>query len=139
MNENVVFKRLGLCVTDEQHRFGVSQRLQLTDTDSSPFEPHVLVMSATPIPRTLAMVLYGDLDLSTMKEMPKGRQNVKTYTAREKDRPRVERLIRRKSMRHIRSLLSVRRLMSARRTSFVPPRKRIGVFQSMFSRILLSG
>ncbi|NMA18127.1 MAG: ATP-dependent DNA helicase RecG [Clostridiaceae bacterium] len=95
LNENVVFKRLGLCVTDEQHRFGVSQRLRLTDTDSSPFEPHVLVMSATPIPRTLAMVLYGDLDISIMKDMPKGRQAVKTYTARENDRPRVERLIRR--------------------------------------------
>jgi ATP-dependent DNA helicase RecG len=95
LNENVVFKRLGLCVTDEQHRFGVSQRLRLTDTESSLFEPHVLVMSATPIPRTLALILYGDLDLSVMKDMPKGRQAVKTYTAREKDRPRVERLIRR--------------------------------------------
>lgn len=73
---DVEFSRLGLVITDEQHRFGVGQRSALSDKGSS---PHVLVMSATPIPRTLAMIVYGDLDISVLDELPPGRQKVDTY------------------------------------------------------------
>ena len=72
----VEFSRLGLVMTDEQHRFGVTQRLCLTQKGDN---PHVLVMSATPIPRTLAFIIYGDLDVSVIDELPKGRQPVHTY------------------------------------------------------------
>jgi len=88
---DVKYRQLALCITDEQHRFGVEQRLNLSSTEE--VYPHVLVMSATPIPRSLAMVLYGDLDISEMRDMPAGRQPILTYTARSKDRPRVERMI----------------------------------------------
>lgn len=79
LEDNVLFHRLGLVVTDEQHRFGVSQRLILSQKAQEGQLPHVLVMSATPIPRTLAFIIYGDLDLSILDEMPKGRQPIKTY------------------------------------------------------------
>jgi ATP-dependent DNA helicase RecG len=69
------FRRLGLAVVDEQHRFGVTQRLSLRQKG---FNPHVLVMTATPIPRTLALTLYGDLDLMVIDQLPPGRQEVKT-------------------------------------------------------------
>lgn len=72
----VTFHRLGLCVTDEQHRFGVAQRVALQEKSEN---PHVLVMSATPIPRTLALMIYGDLDLSVLDELPGGRIPVSTY------------------------------------------------------------
>jgi ATP-dependent DNA helicase RecG len=75
IQEGVDFKRLGLAVVDEQHRFGVTQRSALRQKG---FNPHVLVMTATPIPRTLALTLYGDLDLSVIDELPPGRQVVKT-------------------------------------------------------------
>lgn len=91
IEEGVRFARLGCCVTDEQHRFGVRQRVRLTGTGED--VPHVIVMSATPIPRTLAMILYGDLDITEIKDMPTGRQPVITYTAAEKDRARVDQLI----------------------------------------------
>jgi ATP-dependent DNA helicase RecG len=75
IQKGVEFQRLGLCVVDEQHRFGVMQRLELRSKGAS---PHVLVMSATPIPRTLALTLYGDLDLSILDELPPGRVEIKT-------------------------------------------------------------
>lgn len=80
------FKRLGLVITDEQHRFGVEQRALLAGKGD---HPHKLVMSATPIPRTLALMIYGDLDISVLKELPKGRQPVETYAVTGKLRERA--------------------------------------------------
>lgn len=71
IQKDVAFRRLGLVITDEQHRFGVGQRAALADKGGS---PHLLVMSATPIPRTLALMIYGDLDISILDELPPGRQ-----------------------------------------------------------------
>ena len=81
IQDDVVFDKLALVVTDEQHRFGVEQRAKLAN--KSAYEPDVLVMTATPIPRTLALTVYGDLDVSVMKGMPPGRKSIKTlcYTA----------------------------------------------------------
>lgn len=76
LQESVDFARLGLVVVDEQHRFGVRQRMALSDREPS---PDVLVMSATPIPRSLALTLYGDLDLSVLDELPPGRKPIRTY------------------------------------------------------------
>ncbi len=76
IQNDVIFNNLGLVITDEQHRFGVGQRANLSSKGEN---PHTLVMSATPIPRTLAMMIYGVLDISVLDELPKGRQPVKTY------------------------------------------------------------
>ncbi len=76
LTDDVVFKNLGLVITDEQHRFGVSQRMGLSQKGDT---VHILVMSATPIPRTLGLVLYGDMQISVIKELPKGRQPIETY------------------------------------------------------------
>ena len=76
IEDTVVFRSLGLCVIDEQHRFGVDQRSRLWS--KSAVAPHILVMTATPIPRTLAMTLYGDLDISVLNEMPPGRKPIQT-------------------------------------------------------------
>ena len=84
----VEFHNLGLAITDEQHRFGVEQRGKLW-RKSKPFPPHVLVMSATPIPRTLAMTLYGDLDVSVIDELPAGRKPIVTQHRTENYRLRV--------------------------------------------------
>lgn len=80
ISRDVRFAKLGLVITDEQHRFGVNQRTALQDkgTASTSASPHVMVMSATPIPRSLALILYGDLDISVISELPKGRKAVKT-------------------------------------------------------------
>ncbi len=77
LEDNVVFKNLGLVVIDEQHRFGVAQRAKLWSKNIQP--PHILVMTATPIPRTLAMTIYGDLDVSVIDELPPGRKPIATY------------------------------------------------------------
>ena len=77
ITDDTHFSRLGLVITDEQHRFGVNQRAALREKGES---PHVLVMSATPIPRTLSLIIYGDLSLSILDEKPKGRKDVKTYS-----------------------------------------------------------
>lgn len=84
--ENVKFKKLGLVVTDEQHRFGVRQRSTLSDKGE---DVHVLVMSATPIPRTLAIILYGDLDISTIETKPVGRLPIKNAVITEEDREKA--------------------------------------------------
>lgn len=76
IQDSVDFKNLAMVITDEQHRFGVKQRESLTEKGNC---PHVLVMSATPIPRTLALIIYGDMDISIIDELPPGRQNIKTY------------------------------------------------------------
>jgi len=95
----VAFSKLGLVITDEQHRFGVNQRFQLaakgqlnhpTAHDVESYQqPHTLVMTATPIPRTLALILYGDLDISVIDELPPGRQVIKTYCVDSRYRQRL--------------------------------------------------
>ena len=90
IEENVEFKNLGLVITDEQHRFGVRQRGLLSSKGA---RPDVLVMTATPIPRTLAMILYGDLDISIIDELPPGRQKIDTYAVRRNLEERVNNFI----------------------------------------------
>lgn len=92
IEETVQFKKLGLVVIDEQHRFGVAQRARLWKKATVP--PHILVMTATPIPRTLAMTAYGDLDYSVIDELPPGRKPIQTVHRYEKDRSRVMEFIR---------------------------------------------
>lgn len=89
---SVTYQNLGLVVTDEQHRFGVEQRSALAEKGA---DPHVLVMSATPIPRTLALIIYGDLDISILNELPPGRTPVETYAVDERMRERIWRFVRR--------------------------------------------
>jgi ATP-dependent DNA helicase RecG len=91
IQKHVTFKRLGLVIIDEQHRFGVLQRLALRHKGGS---PHVLVMTATPIPRTLAMTVYGDLDVSIIDELPPGRTPVETQVIHAKQRKKVYELLR---------------------------------------------
>ena len=91
LQKDVVFRRLGLVITDEQHRFGVGQRAALADKGGN---PHLLVMSATPIPRTLALMIYGDLDISILDELPPGRQKIKTYAVGSRLHQRVYAYIR---------------------------------------------
>ncbi|MFH6983839.1 ATP-dependent DNA helicase RecG [Marinoscillum luteum] len=85
LEDKVKFKNLGLAVIDEQHRFGVAQRAQLWKKGQNAY-PHVLVMTATPIPRTLAMTLYGDLDISVIDELPAGRKPIQTHHMRDSHR-----------------------------------------------------
>lgn len=86
LSEGVDFARLGLVITDEQHRFGVGQRSRLAEKGAG---PHLLVMSATPIPRTLALMIYGDLDVSVLDELPPGRQPVATFAVSSRKRERA--------------------------------------------------
>ena len=94
IEDNVIFRNLGLAIIDEQHRFGVEQRSKLWRKASCGAPPHVLVMTATPIPRTLAMTLYGDLDVSVIDELPPGRKPVQTIHATEGKRPAMYRFMR---------------------------------------------
>jgi ATP-dependent DNA helicase RecG len=87
LEDKVKFKNLGLAIIDEQHRFGVEQRSKLWKKNHLP--PHILVMTATPIPRTLAMSLYGDLDISVIDELPPGRQSIKTVHRYDSNRLKV--------------------------------------------------
>ena len=91
VTDKTVFADLGLVITDEQHRFGVGQRSRLSAKGD---DPHLLVMSATPIPRTLALLMYGDLDVSILDELPPGRQSVDTFLVNESYRPRINNFIR---------------------------------------------
>ncbi len=104
LEDKVKFKNLGLAIIDEQHRFGVEQRSKLwrkgpeassdNERATTPTPPHILVMTATPIPRTLAMSVYGDLDISVIDELPPGRQSIKTVHRYDKNRLRVFQFIR---------------------------------------------
>ena len=91
VSEGVEYKNLGLVITDEQHRFGVNQRKVLIDKGEN---PHSLIMTATPIPRSLALILYCDLDVTQIKELPPGRKPIKTIVANEKLRERVWNFVR---------------------------------------------
>ena len=92
VSEATVFSDLGLVITDEQHRFGVDQRSRLSAKGS---DPHLLVMSATPIPRTLALIMYGDLEVTVLDELPPGREPVDTFLVNESYRARINAFIRR--------------------------------------------
>ncbi|MFS4447416.1 ATP-dependent DNA helicase RecG [Maribacter sp. 2307UL18-2] len=92
LEDKVKYKNLGLAIIDEQHRFGVAQRAKLWHKNE--FPPHILVMTATPIPRTLAMSLYGDLDISVIDELPPGRKPVKTVHRFDSNRLKVFRFVR---------------------------------------------
>jgi len=87
IEDKVKFNNLGLVVIDEQHKFGVAQRAKLWEKNNIP--PHVLVMTATPIPRTLAMTIYSDLDISVIDDLPPGRKSIKTYHFKDSDRLKV--------------------------------------------------
>jgi ATP-dependent DNA helicase RecG len=93
VQQDVQFQRLGLAVVDEQHRFGVAQRAALREKGQS---PHVLVMTATPIPRTLALTVYGDLDITVLREMPPGRPEVKTHRVAQRRRQEAYDFVRQK-------------------------------------------
>ncbi len=92
VEDTVQFANLGLAIIDEQHRFGVTQRAKLWQKNNYP--PHVLVMTATPIPRTLAMTVYGDLDVSVIDELPPGRKPIETFHRSENFRPKVMEFLR---------------------------------------------
>ena len=98
LSQGVDYANLGLVITDEQHRFGVRQRQKLSMKAQGEQAAHVLVMSATPIPRTLALILYGDLDVSILDEMPPGRLPVKTRIVPEEKRPQMYAFIREKAL-----------------------------------------
>ena len=124
MQEDVRFAKLGLVVIDEQHKFGVRQRAALRQGEQS---PHYLVMTATPIPRTISMTLFGDLDVTTLREMPPGRQEVRTYVVEPSEQPRWWHFVREK-LRPGGRRTSSRRWSTNRRTSRRPawPRRSSG-------------
>ena len=93
-SNDVSYENLGLVITDEQHRFGVRQRSAIVEKAGN---PHILVMSATPIPRSLALIIYGDLDISVLDELPPGRKKIDTYHVDESYRPRLHAFIRKQA------------------------------------------
>ncbi len=97
ISDGVAFARLALIVADEQHRFGVAQRAALAAKGGADAPPHVLVMSATPIPRTLALIVYGDLDVSVIDQLPPGRTPISTYVVREDKRQRMYGFVRKQA------------------------------------------
>ena len=113
VEEPVAFRELGLVIIDEQHRFGVLQRAALR---AKGLHPDVLVMTATPIPRTLALTTYGDLDVSVMREMPPGRHPIKTTARPESRRDEIYEFIRSRSSRGGRPTSSIRWSRSRRRS-----------------------
>ena len=92
LEEEVQFQNIGLSIIDEQHRFGVAQRSKLWQKNPEGY-PHILVMTATPIPRTLAMTLYGDLDISVIDELPPGRKPIKTIHRYDEHRLQVNQFL----------------------------------------------
>ena len=98
IQDKVEFKNLGLVITDEQHRFGVGQRTRISEKGDN---PHMMVMSATPIPRTLALIIYGDLDISVIDEKPPGRQEIETYVVGEKYHERLYAFIRKHAQKDL--------------------------------------
>ena len=104
IEDNVEFNKLGLVITDEQHRFGVRQRNRLSQKG---FNPDILVMTATPIPRTLALILYGDLDISIIDELPPGRQPIETMAVEKQKRDRVYKSLVRKEVENGRQVYIV--------------------------------
>lgn len=93
IQEGIEFNKLGICVIDEQHRFGVMQRAALQQKGVAGLRPDVLVMTATPIPRTMALTIYGDLDVSVLDELPPGRQPIKTVQIKPNARPRAYKFV----------------------------------------------
>lgn len=104
ITENVTFKNLGLVVTDEQHRFGVKQRTAIAAKGNN---PDILVMTATPIPRTLALILYGDLDISIIDELPPNRKKIETYAVTKQMEERINKFIKRILMKEGKYMLFV--------------------------------
>ena len=94
VEDTVIFQNLALCIIDEQHRFGVSQRAKMRNKGASGQIPHMLIMTATPIPRTLSLTLYGDLDVSVIDQMPLGRKKIVTVHRYDKDRSKLNEFIR---------------------------------------------
>ena len=125
IEDAVEFDRLAVAVVDEQHRFGVNQRRALDRKAPAGLAPHVLHMTATPIPRTLALTAYGDLDVTVLRELPAGRRPIETYVAsseRERERAyeRIREELRGRAARHS---WSARWWRSPRRCRPAPPRR----------------
>lgn len=102
LTDDVKFEKLGLVITDEQHRFGVRQRSVL---NGKGINPHTLVMSATPIPRTISLIVYGDLDLTIIDELPKGRQKISTYAVDTSYRERIYTFIKKHLQKNLRAYI----------------------------------
>lgn len=119
IQNDVEFSNLGLVITDEQHRFGVNQRANLAMKGS---EVHTLVMSATPIPRTLALMIYGDLDISVLDELPPGRQTIRTDVVDSRYHKRIYAFIKNKLNREIKHISFAPSLMKAKQKIWYLPR-----------------